>query len=59
LVDYRRLTKQDAGLRADLELGLLVVLIGLIFFIRITDIGYNTLFVDEAASVTGGRNLHA
>ncbi len=51
--------KQNARLRVDLESGLFVALIGLIFLIRITNIRYNTLFVDEAANVTGGRDLLA
>jgi 4-amino-4-deoxy-L-arabinose transferase-like glycosyltransferase len=51
--------KQDSRLRVDLELGLLLVLVGVVFFVRITNILYNTLFVDEAIYVTGGRDLLA
>ena len=50
---------KTARLRVDLELGLLVTLLGLILFLRITNILYNTLFVDEAIYVTGGRDLLA
>ena len=56
-IDYRQSTRQDTRLRVDLELGLLVTLLGLILFLRITNILYNTLFVDEAIYVTGGRDL--
>ncbi len=58
-IDYRQSTRQDTRLRVDLELGLLVTLLGLILFLRITNILYNTLFVDEAIYVTGGRDLLA
>ncbi len=51
--------RQVSRLRIDLESGLFVALIGLIFLIRITNLRYNTLFVDEAANVTGGRYLLA
>jgi 4-amino-4-deoxy-L-arabinose transferase-like glycosyltransferase len=58
-IDYGLQNKQDARLRVDLELGLLVTLLGLILFLRITNTLYNTLFVDEAIYVTGGRDLLA
>ncbi len=58
-LNYRHQDEQEAHLRVDLELGLFVVLMGLIFLIRITNIRYNTLFVDEAANVTGARDLLA
>ena len=57
--DYRQHTRRDARLRVNLELGLFVTLLGLILFLRITNILYNTLFVDEAIYVTGGRDLLA
>ncbi len=59
LADYQTQTKHDSRLRVDLEFGLLVVLLGVIFFLRITNILYNTLFVDEAIYVAGGRDLLA
>lgn len=58
-LDYRQQAQHDARLRVDLELGLLIVLLGLIVFLRITNILYNTLFVDEAIYVSGGRDLLA
>ena len=58
-LSYHQQTKHDARLRVDLEIGLLITLIGLIFLIRITNLAYNTLFVDEAVYVTGGRDLLA
>jgi len=58
-IDYRQQTRRDARLRVDLELGLFVTLLGLILFLRITNILYNTLFVDEAIYATGGRDLLA
>ncbi len=51
--------RQETRLRINLESGLFVALIGVIFLIRITNLHYNTLFVDEAANVTGGRDLLA
>ena len=59
LIDNRTSTRRETQLRVDLELGLLVGLLGLIFFLRITNILYNTLFVDEAVYVSGGRDLLA
>ncbi len=58
-IDYRQQAKHDARLRIDVELGLLIVLLGLILFLRVTNILYNTLFVDEAIYVTGGRDILA
>ncbi len=59
LIDHRQSTRPDSRLRVDLELGLIVTLLGLILFLRITNILYNTLFVDEAIYAVGGRDLLA
>jgi hypothetical protein len=58
-IDYGLQNKQDTRLRVNLELGLLVTLLGVILFLRITNTLYNTLFVDEAIYVNGGRDLLA
>lgn len=58
-IDYQRHEQRDAPLRVDLEMGLFVMLTGVILLLRITNILYNTLFVDEAIYVTGGRDLLA
>ncbi len=45
----------DSRLRLKIESGLLLFLLGLIFYIRIANINYNTLFVDEAIYATIGE----
>src|SRR5574341_6599 len=41
----------------NLEAGLAVFLLGIVFAIRITNLHYNTLFVDEAIYATVGREI--
>jgi 4-amino-4-deoxy-L-arabinose transferase-like glycosyltransferase len=48
-------TEQDGRLRFKIEFGLFLLLLSLIFLIRITNITYNTLFVDEAIYATVGE----
>ena len=49
--------EQDHRLRLKIETGLFILLLGIIFSVRIQDITNNTLFIDEAISVTVGEEF--
>ena len=48
---------QGIKLRISLDTVLFLLLLLIIFFIRITNLNYNTLFVDEAIYATVGKNV--
>ena len=58
-MDYNLQNKQDTRFHVDVETGLLITLLGLVLLLRITNILYNTLFVDEAIYISGGRDVLA
>ncbi len=49
--------KDDLRLQIDLETLLFLFVLGLILLIRVTNLNYNSLFVDEAANLLGGHDL--
>ena len=51
--------EQDQRFTFKMEIGLFVLLLGIIFFIRIQNLNYNTLFIDEALSVEMGEAILA
>ncbi len=56
-ITYDHELRNDLKLRIDFESVLLVVLLVLFFSIRLTNIDYNTLFVDEAIYVLVGQHV--
>lgn len=48
---------QEVRLRITLEFGLFMMLLGIIVLIRVTNLRYNTLFIDEAINAVIGEDL--
>jgi 4-amino-4-deoxy-L-arabinose transferase-like glycosyltransferase len=49
-------SRDDIRLRVDLETALLLIMLGMIFIVRITNLNFNSLFVDEAANLLAGHD---
>lgn len=54
-VGYEALAAPDQTLRIHVKSGLFFLLLGIIFFLRVSDTSYNTIFYDEAVNTTVGR----
>src|SRR5690242_11036515 len=56
-IGYEALAARDEHLRIHVRSGLFFLLLGIIFFLRIAETSYNTIFYDEAVNTTIGREI--